>query len=303
MPPTYSGQRHLGLVLATMGWFIVAFITILLSEQVTLYESPGVVNFFFFHLGILIVFFFFSIPYGLQFFTCNNKKLIILRGVLGVGSFYAYTFAKNWSEVLDHSVLYSIDPLWAVLLLLIAKHKLSKLSWVGIAVSIFGVGIIYTNNYHGWNDLPGFAFGLTSGASLAVIILITYSIVKTDHTSRIGFYHGVIGCLFSLTLLSIFYFIDTIQFPHPREIVISIFLGIAFAYALYCFIQSAFYTEPYVIGVAGYSLIFFTEVLSWIMTREIAPLSTLIGSALIIFGGIKVVLGSYINETKKQGAF
>ncbi len=300
MPPFFSGQRHLGLILSTMGWLILSFITIILPRQVNLYESPGLINLFAFHFAVVIIFFFFGIPYGLKFFSCNNSRLVLFRGALAVLSFFGFIYAKEWSPNVDHSLLYSIDPLWVILLLLIANYKIAKLSWIGIVLSLIGVVTVYYFNATGWRDLQGFIFGISSGAGLAVIILITYSLIKTDHTCRIGFYHGVIGCIFSLTLLTYFYLTNNVIVPPLREIIISLFFGGAFAYSLFCFIQSTLYVEAYAIGATGYSLIFFTEIFNWILTRELLPLSSIIGVSLIVFGGIKVVLGTYITEEKKR---
>ena len=300
MSPFFSGQRHLGLVLSTIGWFILSFITIFLPQQVNLYESTGLINLFFFHFAIVGIFFIFGIPYGRKFFVCNNPRLILLRGTLAVLSFFGFIYARNWSTNIDHSVLYSIDPLWVVLLLLMANYKITKLSLVGIAFSLIGLGVIYYFNANGWRDLQGFTFGISSGAALAIIILITYSLIKTDNTSRIGFYQGVIGCVFSLCLLFYFFMNKNVIYPPLHEIFISIFLGCAFAFSLFCFIQSAFYVEAYAIGATGYSLIFFTEIFNWMLSKELLPLSSLIGISLIVFGGIKVVLGTYFAEEKKR---
>ena len=300
MPPFFSGQRHLGLILSTMGWLILSIITIFLPQQVNLYESPGLINLFAFHFAIIVIFFFFGIPYGLKFFSCNNSRLIFIRGALAVLSFFGFIYAKEWSPNVDHSLLYSIDSLWVILLLLFTNYKITRLSWIGIVLSLIGVVLVYYFNATGWRDLQGFTFGISSGAALALIILITYSLIKTDHTSRIGFYHGVIGCVFSLTLLSYFYLTNSVIIPSLREIIISLFFGCAFAFSLFCFIESAFYVEAYAIGATGYSLIFFTEIFNWILTRELLPLSSIIGVSLIVFGGIKVVLGTYFVEEKKR---
>ncbi|GAB5411276.1 MAG: hypothetical protein ChlgKO_03900 [Chlamydiales bacterium] len=211
-----------------------------------------------------------------------------------------YTYAKNWSPHIDHSILFSIDPLWAVFFLLLANYKLNKLSWIGICISLVGMLIIYLFNNPIWNDFHGFVFGLTSGAGVAAIIMITYTLIKTDHPSRIGFYHGVIGCTLCLIILSYFVITKTFHLPSTREILISLFLGIAFAFAIFCFLQSALYAESYVIGVTGYSLIFFSEIFDWILTRELLSLASMVGTSLIFFGGLKVVLGSYIDEEKKR---
>ena len=300
MSPAFSGQRHLGLVLATMGWCTLAAISIFLPIYASLFNASGTVNLFFFHLAITITFFLFGLPYGIKFFICNNPKLVMFRGFLAVLGFFCFFYSKIWSPQTDHYLLYSISPLWVVLILLITNYKITKLSLIGIVVSVVGVCVIYYDNAHSWPDFANFTFGILSGALSSFIILITYILIKTDHTSRIGFYHGIIGCIFSLCILFYYFLTDSIMLPPAQEIIIALFLGLAYSLALFCFIQSAFYVEAYVVGVSGYSLIFFTETLNWIMTKELISISSIIGIVLIVFGGIKAVLGTFVSEEKKR---
>ncbi|GAB5411277.1 MAG: hypothetical protein ChlgKO_03910 [Chlamydiales bacterium] len=297
--PFFSGQRHLGVVLATLGWCTLSAVLTLLPNTTPLFEGSGTVNLFFFHLSITITFFLFGLPYGSSFFTCNKPKLVVFRGLLAEISLFVFIFSKVWSPETNRSLLYTIDPIWAAITILLTKCKITKLSWTGIFTSVIGVCVIYYTSEHIWGDFKTFSSGIFSGALITINILVLHSLIKTEHTSRIGFYQGIIGSVFSIGILIFHSSVGAFQFPPIEEMIISLFFGIAYSFALFCFIQSAFYIEAFVIRITSYSLIFFTEFMKWAITKELIPTPSIIGIALIIFGGVKVVLGTFAPEEKK----
>jgi drug/metabolite transporter (DMT)-like permease len=117
--------------------------------------------------------------------------------------------------------------------------------------------------------------------------------VKKDPPLRIALYQALIGVILSGILASFDW-----KMPKMHDLLFMLCMGVFFAFALFLFLDSFFYTESYIIGVLGYSLVFFVEMLNWIIYKEPIITSTIIGSLLICIGGALTIWNSYLTEKK-----
>ena len=87
--------------------------------------------------------------------------------------------------------------------------------------------------------------------------------------------------------------------PSLDTLFLALFAGLFFAVALFLFLDAFYYTESHIIAVLSYSLTVFVAILNWIINRETLSVNSLIGSVLIVCGGIFVIFDQYRIDLEK----
>jgi drug/metabolite transporter (DMT)-like permease len=240
----------------------------------------------------------FALPRGFSYLKLNKPWLVLVRGAIAVVTYYLYFISKTWIDIVDNSILFSSDAiLIPVILFLFLNVKINYLQWIGILIGFCGIGFVYSFDLK-LHTLHGFIaglIGLSSGIGLAVIIVLQSYMVKNDPPLRIALYQSIIG-LFSAGMIAYFNW----QTPTFSDSLYMIFGGIFFAVALFLFLDSFYYTETYVIGVLNYSIVLFVEGLNWIINKEPINLKTIIGSLIIILGGMITIMVTYHLDKKRS---
>lgn len=285
-------KRYVGIIFTLVAWFLLGFCTVIFKEPYQ--KNPAFVNFFFQFASMFLVLLIFSIPKGLKFLKPVKLGLVLTRGFIAVITYYSYFIAKVWISDIDNSMLFSTDALIIpIILFFLLNIKIDVLGWIGILIGFIGIGFVYSfdiklNTFHGF---LGGCTGIFSGFGLGVIVILTSYMVKNDPPLRIALYQSFIG-----TILSGIIVLFNWEMPQISDLLYMICTGTFFALALFLFLDSFFYTEPYVIGVLGYSLVFFVEIFNGIIYKETISSSTIIGSTLICTGGALTIWDSYRND-------
>lgn len=300
IPTITAGKEHLGIILTILGWLSYALFTVLFEREVEMFHikvSESLFQLFLefslFHFFMFLVFFAFSIPYGLRYFKSKEPVLLYWRVFFAVTGFWAYSFARVWTNTIDNSLLYSTDAGWVIVILMLLGIKISKISVTGIAISLIGVvaAFLFLRSTH---DVFGGILGAFSGFSLAVLTVITSYLIKQDPPLRIGLYQSSIGCISSFLLAIVFGFVQGWKLHiNFTEILTQCFSGFTFAFTLFCIWEAFYYIESYIIGALSFSLPVFLIVLGWILNSDQISPQTLLCSLIISLGSVLVIFDSY----------
>lgn len=284
-------KRYIGIIFILFGWFMLALSRVNFFK-VSSNISPFVSFFFTFLPGLL----FYSLYWlykGNKFLKIKQWNLVLLRGILGILTYYTYYFAQSWAKAVDYSILLSTESLFVPIIMgLILRKKYPLITWIGVCTGFIGVGLLATFNVRVFS-VAG-SFGIASGFGLAIMIIITSYIVYNDPPTRVAFYQLLIGVFLS-GIISVFDW----QWPSIRDMGIMLYSGLMYGLALFLFLDAFYFTEPHIIAMLGYSLVFFTELIKWISYGTIPTVRTIYGFILILIGGYMVILMSYIKDKKK----
>jgi len=305
VPVVTTEKRHLGIILTFVGWMLLAFYTVFFQvntlkpdQIISSSLSELFIDFTIAHLSMGLFFFCFCIIRGVKFLKSKEPKLVATRSAFAIISLWCYTLSRVWTETVDNSMLYSTDAFWVVLLLAFLGIKVGRISVVGVLIGLLGVLYVYIYDLNSQYDLIGGFIGIASGLTLGVITIITTYLVKQDPPIRIGLYQSIFGVISSLILAIVFGLLEGWKFPDQTSVLTMIFSGFFFAMMLFCIWEAFYYTEAYIIGAISFFLPVFVEFINWIVTKETVPLSTIIGSIVISFGGLIVIFDSYFKDKK-----
>jgi drug/metabolite transporter (DMT)-like permease len=305
VPAIDEKTRHHGIILTIVGFFILAFYTVLFEFEVHRFRLKVAsslcdvfLQFSALHLGMFVFFLVFCLPKGLPFLKCKEPKLLTYRTIFAIVGFWAYSLARVWTSTVDNSLLYSTDAIWIVVLLYFIGIKIRPIGLLGIILGFSGIITVYVVVFDSVYDLIGAVFGSISGFTLALITVITSYLVKQDPPLRIGFYQSLAGFISSLLIAGFSGFIQGWTLPVLGEAFNMFFAGIIFACALFCLWQAFYYTESYIIGATSYFFPVFVMVLGWIINDDSMSFLTIIGSVIISAGSLLVIADSMYNPNK-----
>jgi len=134
---------------------------------------------------------------------------------------------------------------------------------------------------------------------LAIITFMTRYMVRRDPPLRIMFYNSLIGVVLFGLITCYFGMRHGWHLPNPSFIPVAILNGIAWAVALFFFLEAFYTTESHVIGAISLLLPFFVETLNWVNNGEIVSWKTMLATVVSSLGAILVIVSSY-NEDKKH---
>ncbi|KPK32957.1 MAG: hypothetical protein AMS24_02690 [Chlamydiae bacterium SM23_39] len=298
-------KRHLGIILTLIAVLLLAFYTIIFKKEYSDQKmsrviSAAFVDFFFLHLFMTLVFFIFCIANGKKYLKPEKPKLIVWRSIFAILSFCFYSLSVIWSKKLDNSILYGTDAFWVALLLYPLGIKIDKIALSGIFIGLAGIIFVYFFDINSLYDFIGGIMGTLSGFTLAVVVIMSSYMVKNDPPLRICLYNALIGCIVS-GIFSLFYgFTIGWLSLTINDIVISIFSGLLFSLILFCFLEAYFYTESYIIASISYFLPVFIVVINWIILQKALPITTIVGSFIIVLGSLTVISSSFLKEKRKK---
>lgn len=302
-PKIYSDKRHLGIILTLVGFLLYAFYTVLFKLESHRHTSTVMstsIEFLIFYASMLISYSPFCIVKGKSYFRCENWGLVGWRGITSIICVFFYSLAGVWGEGVDNTIFYTTDAFWVVAIMLLFGMQVKRLSLIGALIGFSGVIFMYLIGVTSIRDLIGALFGIISGITLAIVIVMTRYIVQKDPPLRIGFYQACIGTLISALVAISLSFHQGWQMPAIDEVIMMILSGFLFSLTLFCFLEAFFYTEPYVIGGISLFLPTFVESINWVVNLNKINLTTIAGYITLIIGGIIVITASYKNGEESK---
>lgn len=280
---------------------LLSFSLILIKDLIDIY---GIIYVLFLRYFIaFIILFWIIIISGVKVqISLNTLRKFFTRSIVVVLSQYCLFIYLLNNTVLNGNLLFATGPVFIpIISMIFLKEKISRLAWICIAVSFFGVFIIKTPDYGiiDFSILIGLSSGLFNGASQ----IIFHDVSRKEHPIIINFITYGIAALFSFIPLAIIYNVKEISNNfyniYHCHMIIFIMLSIIIissqnmrSYA-YKNAKNATSLSPFL-----YTTIIFTAVLGWIFFNNKPNLPTIAGSFIIIIGGILLIKGKSIYKSK-----
>ena len=130
--------RYIGIIFITFAYFLLANSTIFfekVSKTIPIFQV-----FFIQFLAVSIIYFIFLLPRGWKIFKPKENKLILIRGTIAIFTYYAYFSSKIWIDIIDNSLLFSIDSLVIPLIMYVFfKVFISRIAVIGLLIGFLGV--------------------------------------------------------------------------------------------------------------------------------------------------------------------
>jgi FkbM family methyltransferase len=316
----HSESRKLGIKNIIVGWALIAIAASFFEES---YESlPLSLNYCIqFASGTLLLLVaclfkgksFVSIksdqiPGDLtEHFTPKQRVwLLWARGLIATGGFMMFVWARNIIGAIDNASLFGADALIYLFLMSIAlKEKVSKQEVLWVFVASSGILFVFFADIFSV-EAPkiaiGMSCGLLSSLALAIVTLMTSSMVQHDPPLRISFYQCLAGFTLSLVLVLvslIFNLWGNVQASITiSAITDAIGSGCLFAIALIFFLEAFYYAEPLLISALSYSLIPLTIFFDYFILKKIPSVQDMLVTFLITVGCGMLIFYEY-KKTRK----
>jgi drug/metabolite transporter (DMT)-like permease len=282
---TGAGHRpeNLGLAasLTTAAFFCVALVGTLakVSGQ---YTSTGVIL-----LAQNLICFVFVCPVvlrgGWSSLRTSKIGLHILRAVMGTACWYALFFAITQIPLSNATLLTYSAPLWMPLIAwLVTRQRVSRLTWIGAGVGFAGVILVLQPQGHSFNI--GELAALAGALFLAVAMMSVRWLGATEPTTRVLFYYFFLATVMSVPI-AVF---DWHPFT-PQAWGWLIALGIAQLLSQVLIVVAYRHASAEKVGPFIYSVIVFTALIDWIVWDHAPTLSSYLGMALVIGGGLVAI--------------
>ena len=247
-------------------------------------ESPVAVTVFIrFLIGLL-----FLLPTLLKKrfrFRVHHLRKHLVRDLSGVVALYCFFYAAEQIPLVNATTLANTGPLFVPLVILIVlKQLIPKKRMLGLCLGFVGVLVVLrpTGATLQWADL----IGLMSGLFVAIAVVFLRQLSKVESASSI---------------LSLYFIVSTFcSFPFAvwtfrsfEEQVVWIYLVcIGILGTLYQYFLTKAYTHAPAskVSATAYLGVVFSGLLGWLVLGEVPSKWSLAGIALIIAGGLIVVL-------------
>lgn len=208
----------------------------------------------------------------------TNKKLLILRGVLGVFSLTCFFQTLNYLPVGTAVSFRYTSPIFAVIFAAIfLKEKIKIVQWLLFGIAFLGVLIIkgFGVDVH----LIGLFFALLSAVSLGLIFVVIRKIGSSENPFVIINYFMLLALVFGGVMS-----IRNWRIPNIIELSLLLSLGV-FGYIGQLYMTKAFQAnETNAVAPLKYLEVVFTIIIGFIWFGETYNSWTLLGVFLILLG-------------------
>lgn len=208
----------------------------------------------------------------------KNKKLLFIRGLIGVISLTCFFQSLNYLAVGTAVSLRYTSPIFAAIFaLLFLKEKIKPLQWLLFLIAFLGVLII--KGFGTDINTIGLLLVITSALFLGLIFVVIRKIGSKEHPLVIINYFMVMAFVFG-GFMSINNWIQ----PNTTQLILFLSSGV-FGYVGQLYMTKAFQTgETSLIAPVKYLEVIFTIIIGAFWFGEIYNLWTILGIFLIFIG-------------------
>ena len=224
----------------------------------------------------------------------NQKKLLILRALVGVTSMFLFFWGIHFVSIGSAVTLRYISPIFAAILAVVFLKKVIKpIQWFFSLIAFLGVFLIKSYDSSG-SDFGVLLILLAAFFSAIVYILIS-KIGKKDHSVVVVHYFMLVATL--LGGLGSFFTWTT---PTNRDLLLLLTLGV-FGFFGQLFMTKAFQNaEAHMVAPFKYVEVLFTLLFGVFVLSETYDFFHLLGTFLVIVGLVMNVLYKTKNKSQKN---
>jgi len=225
----------------------------------------------------------------------QKAGLHLVRGGVGVLGFYLFYAALDHIPLVDAMLLRQSAPLMVPLVMFAWQgERVTGVTWLPLLIGFAGITIILRPSpagFSGWH-----AAGLASAFSLAVSMVATRELARTEPTSRILFYYVVL----SLACVAPFGAGDLNGIPAPAWVAM-IYVGLAIYLTLELYTRAYGMAPTAVIAPINYFAVVLAGFWGWLFWRQVPDLWSVAGSVLVIAGGLLTIFLADSARTTNAG--
>lgn len=268
----------LGALLTTAAFFCVALVGTLakVSGQ---YTSTGVLLLV--QNAICLLFIApVAVKDGWRTLRTGRAGLHLLRAGAGTACWYALFFAIERIPLANATLLTYSAPLWMPLIAwAVTRQRVAAATWMGAGLGFVGVMLVLQPQGHGFST--GEISALAGALLLAVAMMTVRWLGATEPVIRILFYYFALSTLLSIPIAIVDWApIPLVAWPW------LVGLGLAQLFSQILIVVAYRYAPAEKVGPFIYTVIVFTAVIDWIVWDHAPTVSTYLGMALVIGGGV-----------------
>jgi drug/metabolite transporter (DMT)-like permease len=216
-------------------------------------------------------------------FTLVPKHFV--RALLGLLSICFYFYSVKLLTLVNAVTLTNTTPLFMPLVIFFwLKLIIPRIRIVALIIGFIGVMIILRpmQSSYGWANFIGLAGALASAFALVGVRQLS----KTESTITIMTYYFLI----STVILFIPMVLAWKPIENPINWLYLLLIGVFSTIYQFCLTKSLTYSPVTKVGSLTYLGVLFSGLLGWWIFDEVPSYWTVIGTALIIFGGVIAIL-------------
>lgn len=223
--------------------------------------------------------------HGLEALQTNNLKLHIFRGIAGWLGFYTYYLPLPHIPLVDAVLLRNTAPIVVPIISLIwFKERISLFTWAAIMLGFIGVAEVLKPENSAVSTLAisqWHFIGFLSGLFLAISMVSTRKLTRSEPANRIIFYYFLISLICSLPFAAVGWHSISLDVFFKL-----IFIGITTFYVMKFYTLAYANGPPEVISPLSYFALVFSGIIGWLVWAHVPPNSFYIGAALILAANI-----------------
>lgn len=204
----------------------------------------------------------------------------LLRAATGTACWYALFFAITLIPLANATLLTYSAPLWMPLIAwAVARQHVAAATWIGAGVGFAGVVLVLQPQGHGLSigELSAFA----GAVLLAVAMMSVRWLGATEPTLRILFYYFLLSTAMSVPVAA-----ADFRAVEPQAWPWLFAVGLAQLLSQLLIVIAYRFAPAEKLGPFIYSVIVFTALIDWLFWDHRPTVSTYLGTALVIGGGL-----------------
>lgn len=217
---------------------------------------------------------------GWRSLRTERLGLHLLRGLVGVVSFYLFYAALDNIPMMDAMMLRQSAPLTVPLVVWVwSRETIDRSAWLPLLIGFTGIAIILRPSPAGlswWH-----AGGFLSALGLGISMVATRKLATTEPTVRILFYY----CVLSLACVLPFA-IDDFAGLAALDWLAMIYIGGAIYWTLELYTRAYGMAPTAAIAPINYFSVVLAGFWGWLFWDQIPDHWSVLGSALVISGGL-----------------
>lgn len=223
-------------------------------------------------------------------FKTKNKKLLILRTIIGTLGVAAYFYGSTKLPLVQVSLIEQLSPVSVMFASIIfLKEEVKKENFLFVIFTLTGAIIAIKPTSVNFNVYSLFILIDVIMTGLLMVVL-RQLMTHGENEDRIVFYYAIYSLIFMLPLVFIYGFNPGGFF----NLIILVLIGICFTFKQIIRALAVKYLEANQAGIFRYLEIFFAIIFGLVFFKEYPDIYSIIGSMIIILG----IFIDYEFETK-----
>lgn len=222
------------------------------------------------------------IRHGLSSLKTELPGQHLLRGISGCLCFYAFYLAITQIPLVDAMLLRNAAPLLVPFVIFLwLGVKIPGSRWLPLGVGFLGVSLILRTSDQGislWHVI-----GLLSGLSLAISMVSTRQLTKSEPEGRILFYYFLIS-----TVIAVPFYCSTGASIPVSSLPWLLYIGVAMYLGFWLYTKAFGYVKASVLSPMNYFAVVFAALFDWGIWGRVPSLETTLGIVLVVVGGLSI---------------